>query len=145
MRFEVRLALLVLVGACSQRQRMPEVRPFSSSGSEAEINEVIEGALQADSRLQPADSLYAPHGLVVAEGKVRRTSPRYAGLGGAGDVAITNTQMEIRSNAAWGDVEYRWVSGQSNAAQIGRALFVQTPARGQPGWWIVQAHSSIAR
>jgi hypothetical protein len=145
MRFEVGLALLVLVGACSQKQRMPEARPLSSGGSEVEINRVIESALQADSRLHPADSLYAPHAVVIADGRVRRLPPRYAGVGGAGEIAITNTQIEIRSHAAWGDVEYRWVSGRSNAAQIGRASFVLTPAQGRPGWWIVQAHSSVAR
>jgi hypothetical protein len=141
---EANIALLFLIGGCAQ-QRIPEMRTVAGRGSESEINQVIEGALLADGRSQPADSLYSPHGLVIAQGKVRRGPPRYAGIGAGGEVAITNTHMEIRPTAAWGNVEYRWVSDRTNVAQVGRASFVLTPAQGRPGWWIVQAHSSMAK
>jgi hypothetical protein len=137
-------ALLLLIGACSQR-RMPETRPIVGGGSEMEISSVIEQALEADSRSQPADSLYSPHAVVIAEGRLRRLPPRFAGIGAGGEVAITNTQLEIRGTAAWGNVEYRWESGRSNRAEVARSSFVLTPAQGRRGWWIVQAHSSVAK
>jgi hypothetical protein len=134
-------ALLLLIGACSQG-RMPETRPIVGGGSEVEISRQ---ALEADSRSQPADSLYSAHAVVIAEGRLRRLPPRFAGIGAGGEVAITNTQLEIRGTAAWGDVEYRWESGRSNRAEVARASFVLMPAQGRRGWWIVQAHSSVAR
>jgi hypothetical protein len=141
---EARVALLLLTGACSH-QRMPEARPIVGGGNEGEISSVLEQALEADSKSQPADSLYSPHAVVITEGRVRRLPPRFAGIGTGGEVAITSTQLEMRGTAAWGDVEYRWESGRSNRAEVGRATFVLTPAQGRRGWWIVQAHSSVAR
>jgi hypothetical protein len=141
---EARVALLLLTLACSH-QRMPEARPIVGGGNEVEISSVLEQALEADSRSQPADSLYSPHAVVIAEGRVRRLPPRFAGIGAGGKVAITSTQLEMRGTAAWGDVEYRWESGRSNRVEVGHASFVLTPARGGRGWWIVQAHSSLAR
>jgi len=137
------IVLLLLIAACGG-QRMPETRALTSGGNEVEINRVIEQALEADARSEPADSLYAPHAKVIADGKVRRAGPRFAGVGLRGLVAITNAQLTIRENVAWGDVEYRWTSSGSNQIRLGRASFVLTPARGVRGlgWWIVQAHSS---
>jgi len=136
--------MLLLTGACAQ-PRVPEARPIVGGGNEAEISSVIEQALEADSRSQPADSLYSPHAVVIADGRVRRQAPRFAGMGPDGEVAITSTQLEMRGTAAWGDVEYRWESNRSNRAELAHASFVLTPAQGRRGWWIVQAHSSAAR
>jgi len=141
---KARLAVLLLTGACSQ-PKMPEARPIIGGGNEAEISGIIEQALEADSRSQPADSLYSPHAIVIAQGRVRRLPPRFAGIGVDGEVAITSTQLEMRGTAAWGAVEYRWESNRSNRAEVAHASFVLTPAQGRRGWWIVQAHSSVAR
>jgi hypothetical protein len=141
---KARLAVLLLTGACSQG-RMPEARPIIGGGNEVEISSVIEQALEADSRSQPADSLYSPHAVVIAEGRARRLPPRFAGIAADGEVAITNTQLEMRGTVAWGDVEYRWESDRSGRAEAAHASFVLTPAQGRRGWWIVQAHSSVAR
>jgi hypothetical protein len=138
------LALLLVTGACAPA-RMPEARPIVGGGNEVEISSVIEQALAADSRARPADSLYSPHATVIADGRVRRLPPRFAGVGPEGEVAITSTQLEMRGTAAWGDVEYRWESNRSNRAEVAHASFVLTPAQGRRGWWIVQAHSSVAR
>lgn len=140
---EVAVGLLLVSGACAQR--VSQSRGVVTPGSETEINRVIEEAFQADSRSDPADSFYAPHAVVIAEGKVRRTTPRFAGVSPDGEVAITSTQLEIRGTAAWGDVEYRWVSDRNNQVRVGRASFVLTPAQGRTGWWVVHVHSSVAR
>ena len=134
----------VFLTACAAKQP-PETRPVPGAGSEIEIGRTIERALEADAQAESADSLYAPYATVIAEGKLRRGTPRYAGVAGEGEIAITNTQLQIRGAAAWGDAEYRWVSVRSNRAEIGRASFVLVPAQGREGWWIVQAHSSTVR
>jgi hypothetical protein len=140
----LRVALAVVAGACAGR-RVPETRAIAGGGTEVEVSSLVEQALQADAKAESADSLYAPYAVVIADGAVRRTTPRFAGVSREGEVAITNTQMEIRGTVAWGDVEYRWVSDRSNRAQVARASFVAAPAQGRRGWWIVQAHSSTAK
>jgi hypothetical protein len=141
---EMSLALLGLVAGCSS-SRMPVTRAPAAGGGEAEISRVIEEALLADGRGQAADTLYAPYVTIVADGRLRRGQPRFAGVTEQGELAITSTQLQSRGEAAWGDVEYRWVSDRSNRFQLGRASFVLTPAQGRQGWWIVQAHSSTVR
>ena len=137
--------LVVLATAGCAGQRPPETRPLSGGGSEAEISRVVEAALEADSRGEPADTLYAPYATVLADGRARRMGPLFAGIGADGEVAITSTRLQNRGSAAWGSLEYRWISSRSNRAQIGQASFVLTPAQNRPGWWIVQLHSSTAR
>jgi hypothetical protein len=135
---------LAVVGACSTG-RVAQVQTLAGSGSEIEVGRTIEQALEADARVESADSLYAPFATIIADGRIRRTVPRYAGVGGRGELAITSTQLQIRGTAAWAAAEYRWVSERSSSAQLGRATFVLLPAPGRQGWWVVQAHSSTAR
>ncbi len=138
------LVLLAATAACAAR-RIPETRTLASGGNEVEISRILEAALELDGRGESADTLYAPYATTIADGRARRTPPRFAGVSGDGEIAVTNSQLQVRSAAAWGDVEYRWVSERSNRAQVGRASFVLAPAQGRQGWWIVQAHSSTAR
>jgi hypothetical protein len=144
MRCDARFTLLLLLSGCAS-SRTQDRPTYAAPGTEVEINRVIEDALEADGRGEPADSLYAAYATVIADGKPRRTPPRFAGVADEGEIAITNTQLQTRGTTAWGDVEYRWVSARSNRAQFGRASFVLTPAQGRRGWWIVQAHSSVAK
>ncbi|HEX2249218.1 MAG TPA: hypothetical protein VHH32_02665 [Gemmatimonadales bacterium] len=141
---ETFLALLAFVTACSS-SRIPETRALAGGGDEPEISRVIEEALLADGRGQAADTLYAPHVTIVADGRLRRAPPRFAGVADQGELAITSTQVQSRGGTGWGDVEYRWVSDRSSRFQLGRASFVLTQAQGRRGWWIVQAHSSTVR
>jgi hypothetical protein len=141
---ESRLALMLLAGGCAQ-QRMPEARTLAGGMTEAEINRVIERALQADSRLESADSIYAPYATVIADGTLRRRPPRFAAVGDRGEIAITSTQLQTSGTTTWGSVDYRWTSDRSHRAQAGRASLVLVPAQGRDGWWIVQAHSSTVR
>lgn len=145
MRRDLGVSLIVLAAAGCGGQRSPETRPLTGAGSEIEISRLVEAALEADSRGQPVDTLYAPFATVIADGRARRTTPFFAGIGEDGEVAITSTRLQSRGSAAWGSLEYRWISGRSNRAQIGQASFVLTPAQNRPGWWIVQLHSSTAR
>jgi hypothetical protein len=123
---------------------MPEVRPQPGGGSELKISRVLEEVLEADNRAEPADSLYAPYATVIADGRLRRVPPRFAGIAEQGEVAITNTGAN-QWHDAWGNLEYRWVSARSNRAQVGQASFVLSRAQHRSAWWIVQLHSSTAR
>jgi hypothetical protein len=146
MRLERVFAPLLLAGAAScGGQKMPETRPLPAAGSEVEINQVMETALEADAAGETADSLYAPYATVIADGRPRRGAPRFAGITEDGEVAITSTRLQSRGAAAWGDLEYRWISTRSNRARTGLATFVLTPAQSRAGWWIVQLHSSTGR
>jgi hypothetical protein len=145
MKAEAAVGWVLLTVGCGGSPRLHETTPIASSGSEVEIGQTIERALEADGESQSADSLYAPYATIIADGKIRRGTPRYAGVGAEGEIAITNTELQIRGAAAWGDAEYRWVSGRSNRAEFARASFVLVPAQGRNGWWIVQAHSSTVR
>jgi hypothetical protein len=144
MRRELGLGLFALTAACASG-KMPATRTLASGGNEVEISRIIEAAVELDGRGEPADSLYAPYATIIADGRLRRVAPRFAGVSEGGQIAITNTQLQSRGTAAWADVEYRWISDRSNRAQVGRASFVLAPAQGRPGWWIVQAHSSTVR
>jgi hypothetical protein len=141
---ESRLALMFLAAGCTQ-QRTPEARALANAINEADINQVVERAIEADGRLEPADSLYAPFATVIADGALRRRPPRYAAVAENGEIAITSTQLQTRGTTAWGSAEYRWTSDRSHRAQVGRASLVLVPAQGRNGWWIVQAHSSTVR
>jgi hypothetical protein len=143
-RREAAIGWVLLTAGCAAKPP-PEALPVAAAGSEIEIGRTIEQALEADAQAEPADSLYAPYASIIADGRLRRGTPRYAGVAGEGEIAITNTQLQIRGSAAWGNAEYRWASIQSNRAEIGRASFVLVPAQGRDGWWIVQAHSSTVR
>lgn len=144
MRRDSGLALVFLAAGCAQ-QRIPETRALAGSANEVEINQVVERAMGADGRLEPADSLYAPYATVIGDGTARRRPPRYAGVSEGGEIAITSTQLQTRGTVAWASVEYRWTSDRSQRAQAGRASLVLIPAQGRNGWWIVQAHSSTVR
>src|SRR3954469_3638550 len=80
MRGKAGLVLLLLAGACAQ-PRMSETRPIVGRGNEVKTSSFIEQALEADSRSRSADSLYSPHAVVIADGRVRRLAPRFAGIG----------------------------------------------------------------
>jgi hypothetical protein len=137
------LAAFLSVGCTTQR--LPETRPMPGAGSEVVIGRTVEEALEADAQARKADSLYAPYATIIANGELRRGTPRYAGVRADGEIAITNTRLQIRGNAAWGDAEYRWISDRSSRAEVGRASFVLVPAQSRDGWWIVQVHSSTVR
>jgi hypothetical protein len=144
MHREAMVGFLLLASACAS-SRVPETRPLVGGGSEVDLSRIVEAALEADARAESADSIYAPYATVVADGRLRRGPPRFAGIGEQGEVAVTNTQTQISSTTAWAEVGYRWLSDRSNRAQAGRALFVLVPAQNRLGWRIVQLHSSTVR
>ena len=45
-----------------------------------DIGRTIEQALEADAEAESGDALYAPYATVIADGTLRRGTPRYAGV-----------------------------------------------------------------
>jgi hypothetical protein len=142
-------ALLFALGgaglpACGGRPASVVVQPArDAQDAESAVNDVIGRALEADARQRdPGDTLYAPFATIVVDGATRLTYPRFAGIDGPGQVAITASQIDIRPAMAWADVDYRWIDAAGTTIHPARATLILAPRGKGPGWWIVHAHSS---
>jgi hypothetical protein len=143
------LALLLAAGlaACGGHRAPPLLqaapRADAAEAAEATVNDLIGRALAADARqTDPGDSVYAPFATIVSEGRTRLTYPRFAGVDGPGQVAITASQIEVHPTLAWADVDYRWMDADGTTIHPARATLVFAPRGAGAGWWIVHAHSS---
>ncbi len=136
-------AVVASLSHCASSRRLP-APDFSPSQAEEPISALIQAAFEADARGEPADSLWAPDATVVADGELRDEPPRFAGVGTGGDIAITQTRLDLRQRVAWLYLEYRWSELKAGAIREGRATVVLTPG-GDDRWRIVHAHSSSVR
>jgi len=109
------------------------------------VTAVLTAALMADSRAEPADSLWDPEATVIANGQLRNVPPRFAGVGSGGEIAITSSRLEVRQSLVWVYLEYRWLSLKDGAGAEGKATVLLTPTQNGSGWRIVHAHSSTPR
>lgn len=137
------LVVLAATAACGGSRAPVQTGTLLPSASDDQALEVVTAALEADARLDPADSLYDREALVVANGELRYAPPRYAAVGDSGAVAIASSRVEVRSGVAWAQIEYRWISTAAGLARDGRATFVLTPDD-KGAWRIRHAHSSSA-
>jgi hypothetical protein len=115
---------------------------YSPGVVEEPVSAVIAAALEADQRLEPADSLWDPDATVVANGERRTAPPRFAGVEPGGEVAISQSRLEVRQRLVWVYLEYRWLSVTSGVAREGKATVLLTPRADGSGWRIVHLHSS---
>lgn len=131
-------ALLAL--GCSRGQPFLSAGASSSDFQEAAVSAVITSALNGEAVGLATDSLYVSSALVVVNGRVRSSSPLFAGIGQGGHVIVSSSQLEIRPNSSWGVVDYRWET-RDGVVREGRATFVLTQV--DPGTWQIQhVHSS---
>ena len=84
---------------------------------EEPITGVLTAAVDADARLEAADSLWDPDATVVANGERRTGPPRFAGVESGGEVAISSSRLEVRQTLVWVYFEYRWVSMKDGLAR----------------------------
>lgn len=139
------LAVALALGGCTTTvTRTPVVEAATPSSLEEPITAVIAAALDADRRLEPADSLWDPDATIIAGGVERYAPPRFAGVEPGGEVAITSTRLDVRSALAWVYVEYRWISLNEAVAREGRATVLLVPRADGRGWKITHTHSSVA-
>jgi hypothetical protein len=138
----VRLPLLLLVAGCGAKPAAAPAPILSPGSVEEPITAVLTAALDADRRMQPADSLWDPDATVISNGELRYAPPRFAGVEPGGSVAITSSRLEVRQSLVWVYLEYRWLSVQDGVARGGKATVLLTPRSGGAGWKIVHLHSS---
>ena len=123
MRWTAADALLALVAAgCGATGAVRTPSPAYSPGViEEPITAVITAALDADRRLESADSLWAPDATVIANGELRTAPPRFAGIEAGGEVAVSSSRLEVRQSLVWVYLEYRWLSMTGGLAREGKA------------------------
>lgn len=141
MRLIPRIVLPAILLAACGGQATVSIPPSTTVVPDDRLAEVVSEVLQADARLEPLDSLYAPDALVIADGEVRYGIPRFAGIGGRGSVAVTATRLEVRGTMAWVQAEYRWVAAAGDSAREARVTLILTPNE-KGAWRIRHAHSS---
>jgi hypothetical protein len=139
--------LAATLAACSgsQAPAMSVAPQLADPDAEVHVSALLEAAVTGDPKGPDADSLYSPASTVVANGALRLSTPRFAGVQPGGSAAITTSEVSVREGFAWAMVEYRWFSTEQNQVRVGRATVVLAPRRGGQGWWIVHAHSSTSR
>ncbi|HEU5218568.1 MAG TPA: hypothetical protein VFU23_07905 [Gemmatimonadales bacterium] len=138
----VRSWLVLLAAGCSHPQAAAPAPVFSPGVVEEPVTSVITAALDADRRMETADSLWDPDATVIANGELRYAPPRFAGIGAGGEAAITSSRLEVRQTLVWVYLEYRWLSVKDGLARDGKATVLLTPRGGTAGWKIVHLHSS---
>ena len=141
MRWRRSAAITLVLAGCASGRATP-VATLSPSAVEEPVTAAISAALDADRRLSPADSLWDPEALVVANGTLRYAPPRFAGIEPGGDAAITSSRLEVRQSLVWVYLDYRWISVTQSLAREGRATVILTPKPGGVGWRIIHLHSS---
>jgi hypothetical protein len=132
--------LCCLLGACGPAAA-PAPLPIALDPGDDQLSGIVAAALEADARLETADSLYTADATIIADGLARFTPPRFAGIGPGGEVAVTSSRLEVRGGFAWAHVEYRWISTTAGRASAGRVTLVLVPSAGG-AWRIHHAHSS---
>lgn len=142
MRWTAPSALLVAAACAGSRPAAPFA--LSPTAVEEPVTAVINAALAADQRLDPADSLWSPDAAVIANGERRYAPPRFAGVSPEGDVAVTASRLEVRQSLVWVYLEYRSLAMKEGTLREGKATVLLTPRPGAAGWWIVHLHSSTA-
>ena len=145
MRADACRALLfgtALIGACVTRtRRLAPAGDGAALGTPDLIQEIARQALTLDAAGGRAvDTLYAPEALLVANGRVRLATPRFAGIGYGGRVTVAAASVTLEGRFAWVVVDYRWLNAQRGQAEAGRATFICEQKPG--GWRIVHVHSS---
>jgi len=135
------LAVLgVALLGCTHQVR-PRLTPRTALGTTGQIDELARLALTLDAAGdRAADTLYASDALVVANARIRVSTPRFAGISYGGRVTIATASVTLEGPFAWVMVDYRWFNLQQNQAESGRATFI-CQNRGA-GWKIVHVHSS---
>lgn len=137
---------LVVLGSCSSQPAITTVpaRAGIAAATDAQLTDLIEAIVTGDAKGVPNDSLFSPMGTVVANGQIRFSPPRFAGVQLGGESAVTSSQLTVREGVAWAALEYRWFNSELTQVRVGRASVIFVP-RPKGGWWVEQLHSSTSR
>ena len=102
-------------------------------------------ALEADARMEEADSLFVPDAEIIAAGRRRSGAPRFAGIEAGGQVALGSIRVDQAGNFAWASFDYRWLAADQDRFHEGRAtvVFSRVATATGRGWRIAHIHSSL--
>lgn len=101
--------------------------------------------VESDGQPGPADTLFTPDAEVIADGRRRTGSPRFAGVGDRGRVVVGSTRVDVIGEFAWASLRYQWFSADENVIEEGQATLVLIGRPGTGAWRVVHAHSSRGR
>lgn len=138
------LALLVLLAGCGgQPSTRPDPLASPANITPDGIEAIAVAALEADARMERADTLYLAGAEIIAQGRRRFAPPRYAGVAEGGQLVVSSTRVDLAGRFAWASMEYRWLAPGQNMLREARATVVlELDAKGR--WRIVHAHSSLS-
>lgn len=140
------LAVATLGCAATPPPEPAMVTPVTTSLEALEADSVAEEFIArlvaSESALEEPDSLFAPEALVIADGELRRSVPRLAGVGLGGTLQLVTTRVSASGAYVWGVIEYRWLPMfESDAVRVGVATVMVARLR-DGSWRIVHLHSS---
>lgn len=144
--------LLGLVG-CSQAPGPDSTTPVAApltvtleamqADSVAEVR--IRELMRSESSLVEPDSFLADGAIVLADGELRGSAPRLAGVGVGGNLQLVSTRVSASGPFVWAIVEYRWLPMFENDP-VGFGLATLVIGRDLEGAWkVMHMHSSSAR
>ena len=123
--------------------------PRPSAAAPSDDTDALEAlatfALEADARMEAADSLFVPDAEVIAAGRRRTGAPRFAGIEAGGQVALGSIRVDQAGNFAWASFDYRWLAPDKDRFHEGRAtvVFSRVATATGRGWRIAHIHSSL--
>ena len=135
---------LLLIGCGTSSMPQPSTSVLPAEDVEA-LESIATSALEADARMERADSLYLGDAEVIATGSRRGDVPRFAGIEAGGQVALGSIRVDQAGNFAWATFDYRWLAASEDRFHEGRATMVFTRTTTGKGtvWRIAHLHSSL--
>ena len=113
----------------------------ADSVAELRIRELLE----SESSLVAPDSFLAEGAIVLADGELRGSAPRLAGVGVGGTLQLVSTRVSSSGAFVWAILEYRWLP-MFDTDPVGFGLATLVIGRDRTGTWkVMHLHSSSAR
>jgi hypothetical protein len=110
--------------------------------AESLAQEQIRLLLRSESSLIEPDSFFAEGAIVLADGELRGSVPRLAGVGLGGTIQLVSTRVSASGGFVWAIIEYRWLPMfESDVIRFGVATLVFGRDR-EGAWKLMHMHSS---
>ncbi len=110
--------------------------------AESLAEEQIRLLLRSESSLIEPDSFFAEGAIVLADGELRGSVPRLAGVGLGGTIQLVSTRVSTSGGFVWAIIEYRWLPMfESDVIRFGVATLVFGRDR-EGAWKLMHMHSS---
>ncbi len=140
----ISLSCAVLLLGCGAAA-VPRPSALPPSDDTDALEALASYALEADARMEEADSLFVPDAEIIAAGRRRTGAPRFAGIEAGGQVALGSIRVDQAGNFAWVSFDYRWLAPDKERFHEGRAtvVFSRVATATGRGWRIAHIHSSL--